>query len=627
MMPGAIPGLIIELGHFAFILALLSAAVQSVLGVMGHAAAARAAIISFVLTTLAFLGLEYAFVTSDFSVAVVAANSHSLKPLLYKITGLWGNHEGSMLLWIAMLNIFGLALAWKKLVPQDDLRIRALGVQGLLAFGFIAFALFASNPFARIIPGLPEGNSLNPVLQDPGLAFHPPTLYVGYVGFSSLFSLAAGALLIGRVDRAFAAAAKPFAAIAWTALSAGIALGSAWAYYELGWGGWWFWDPVENAALIPWLTGTALIHSLAVLGARDGLKRWTVFLAVLTFSLSLLGTFIVRSGIVTSVHAFATDPARGLFILALLAIYAGGAFTLYALRVPALKMVRLYAPVSRESGIALNNLLTLTAAATVLTGTLYPTIMESLGLGQIAVGPPYYRVTVLPLAAAAFLLMAVAPLVPWKKPGRMVFLKSLPLMGLAGGTGLVLVLVSYGAQWQALVGMFLSFWLIAGSALIFKPDLKKTAIAAGHMGLGIALVGMVGSSLWRVEDVRVAQTGERFTVGRYNLHFDGVKAAFGENYAAQQGQLNVTLTNGEKIGTLLPERRIYPVSDTQTTEAAIRLSFIDDLYIVLGEQDKDGGWVIRTQVHPFIGFLWGGFAMVVMAGLAGLGASLARKTQ
>lgn len=604
----------IELGHFALALALAVAALQGWAGLKGYATiAARAALALLGLCGLSFLGLEYAYVTSDFSVINVIANSHSLKPLLYKIAGAWGNHEGSMLLWIVMLSAFGALIAVMPTLKDNELRTQSLGIQGLLTTGFIAFSLFTSNPFLRTDTPPFDGNSLNPVLQDFGLAFHPPTLYLGYVGFSAVFSLAAGALIVGRVDRNWAQATKPFVAIAWLALTAGIVMGSKWAYYELGWGGWWYWDPVENASLLPWLTGTALLHSLLVLETREALKRWTILLAVATFSLSLLGTFLVRSGVLSSVHAFAVDPLRGTFILGLLLLYCGGAFALYAWRAPSLKTIRLFTPTSREGGIVFNNLVLTTMAATVLTGTLYPLLMDALELPQISVGAPYYNATVVMMAIPLLIVMGVGPFLPWKRAGRKTFIKPLAI---CAALTLVLTFVSKPA-----IGIGLAIWVMLTSLTILwqsrkKISLKTFSMVTGHFGLGLAVVGMMGTMLWKQEDIRVVNPGDRFTVGRHELVFEGVRDTFGPNFGAYEA---IVRLDGE---TLTPQKRWYPVSEMETTEAAIKLSILDDVYIVLGDRDKSAGpeaWVLRTTVHPLVSTLWGGFALIVLSGLAMLG--------
>jgi cytochrome c-type biogenesis protein CcmF len=600
--------MITEVAHFAFIMAFVVAGMMAAGGLWRSPdIAKRSAITLLALTIIAFLGLEWAYITSDFTVLNTVLNSHSQKPLLYKISGVWGNHEGSMLLWIVILSLFGAGIALSPHIRDETLRQRALGVQGLIAMGFIAFSLFTSNPFARVFPAPADGNSLNPVLQDIGLALHPPALYLGYVGFSSVFSLAAGALIVGRVDQAFAKAVKPFVAIAWLALTIGIAMGSRWAYYELGWGGWWYWDPVENASLLPWLAGTALLHSLLVLEARGALKRWTILLAIIAFAMSLLGTFLVRSGVLSSIHAFAVDPLRGSFILALLIACCGGAFGLYAWRAPQLKTLRLFTPVSRESSLVANNLLLITIAATVLTGTLYPLVMDTLGLAQISVGAPYYNATVLRIAIPLIILMGIGPFLPWKRPGRWAFKG--PMLTCLLLTALAMLFIRVN-----MLGFAIAIWLMVASLAQIKwpLTLKNLSLVLGHFGLGLAIVGMIGTMAMKIEDIRIVNPGDTFTVGRHELRFDGVSNVFGPNYGAEEARI----TLGTDI--LKPQKRWYPVSDSQTTEAAIRTYILDDIYVVLGERDLKSGpdaWVVRTTVHPFVAALWFGFGLVALAGV------------
>lgn len=610
--------MITEVAHFAFIMALIVAGMMAAGGLWRSPdIAKRSAITLLALTIVAFLGLEWAYITSDFTVLNTVLNSHSQKPLLYKISGVWGNHEGSMLLWIVILSLFGAGIALSPHIKDEILRQRALGVQGLIAMGFIAFSLFTSNPFARVFPAPADGNSLNPVLQDIGLALHPPALYLGYVGFSSVFSLAAGALIVGRVDQAFAKAVKPFVAIAWLALTIGIAMGSRWAYYELGWGGWWYWDPVENASLLPWLAGTALLHSLLVLEARGALKRWTILLAIIAFAMSLLGTFLVRSGVLSSIHAFAVDPLRGSFILALLIACCGGAFGLYAWRAPQLKTLRLFTPVSRESSLVANNLLLITIAATVLTGTLYPLVMDTLGLAQISVGAPYYNATVLRIAIPLIILMGIGPFLPWKRPGRWAFKG--PMLTCLLLTALAMLFIRV-----QMLGFALAIWLMVASLAQIKMPftLKNLSLVFGHFGLGLAIVGMIGTMSMKIEDIRVVNPGDTFTVGRHELRFDGVTNVFGPNYGAEEASIALG------TDTLKPQKRWYPISDSQTTEAAIRTYALDDIYVVLGERDLKSGpdaWVVRTTVHPFVAALWFGYALVAFAGVLMLINSWRRK--
>jgi len=622
--------MIIELGHYAFILALLCAAVQAGAGLKNDPFAFRAAKAQGILCLFAFVTLIYAYVTTDLSVLNVAQNSHSYKPLLYKISGAWGNHEGSMLLWTSFLALYGMLMSGR-------LSTRAVGVQGLLSFGFIAFTLFASSPFTRLALAPIDGNDLNPVLQDPALAFHPPFLYAGYLGFSVAFSAAVAALLDGATGKNWAASVKPFILWSWTTLSAGIALGSFWAYYELGWGGWWFWDPVENASLLPWLLGTALLHSVIVMEKRDALHRWSLLLAILTFSLAMLGTFLVRSGVLTSVHAFALDPARGLIILALIVIFTGGALILYGLRVAKIEAAAVFAPLSREGALVLNNLFLCTMTATVLTGTFYPLVITALQAGDIAVGPPYYQTTFIPLAIPLILLMAVGPFLGWKTADLRGITQRLQTAGLA--TGFIL-LVTFMMQPQSLalslLGIGLSAWLVSGTlaqwaqnAGLYRKDksplwprlknmrAEQWCLALTHAGLGIAIAGMVGTGLWTKEDVKILRPGETMNVGRYTVILRDVTPIFGTNYSALRATITAHSGSGEV--TLTPEQRHYPVAQKNTTEAAIHTNIRDDIYVVLGERDtKSGGWVIHAWSHPLIAFLWSGFIIMVLGGLIGL---------
>lgn len=612
-----------ELGHMALILAVLASFIQSLFGLRPAktdfycAQTQLAAYVSLGCLLAAFLALAYSFAVSDFSVLLVALHSHSLKPLLYKIAALWGNHEGSLLLWLLVLAAFG---GWMAVmhVKDRDLQHRALGVQGLLGFGFGLFALLTSNPFARVLEAPFDGNGLNPVLQDPGLAFHPPTLYIGYVGFSSVFSLAAAGLIEGRITQDWARTLRLPATLAWTALSAGIAGGAWWAFYELGWGGWWFWDPVENASLLPWLAGTALLHSLSVLETRGALKRWTVFLAIIAFCLSLLGTFLVRSGVLSSVHAFANDPARGIFVLALLGVYGLGAFALYAWRAPSLRMLRLFTPISREGSLVANNLLLVTMAATVLLGTLYPIFAELFKLGQVSVGAPYFNAVMLPLALPLLLVMGFSAFLPWKRSGKLKMLRFLVLILAAVFAVAAYLLWQTNAAFLPLVGFALALWVVAATALYAistytSLTLHKTALILGHAGLGLVLVGAIASGLWKVEDLRVAAPHDRFTVGQWQLEFKGVETVYGENFAAERATVMVR-TAGGKAFALYPQKRWYPVAEQTTSEAAIHTRLVDDIYVVLGDAKENGAYVLRTYSHPLIAALWAGFLCVIASG-------------
>ena len=621
-----------EIGHFLLWLALGVALILGVMPLIGAqrnnpgwmALARPSAYLLFALVVAAFICLIVSFVRHDFSVLNVASNSNSALPLAYRIAASWGSHEGSLLLWVLMLSGWLSAVAtFSEHLPRAVLA-RTLSVMGLVAVGFLLFLLLTSNPFERLFPVPLDGRDLNPLLQDPGMVFHPPLLYMGYVGFSVAFAFAISALIGGNLDATWARWTRPWTTLAWMFLTVGIALGSWWAYYELGWGGWWFWDPVENASLLPWLTGTALLHSLLVLEARGALKRWTILLAVVSFSLSLLGTFLVRSGVLSSVHAFAVDPLRGTFILMLLSVYCGGAFSLYALRAPMLKTIRLFTPVSRESGIVVNNMILVTMAATVLTGTLYPLLMDALGLAQLSVGAPYYNATVVMMAIPLFILMGAGPMLPWKRPGRWLFVRPL---GLCAVIAIAATLISGIKGALPMVGFGTAVWVMASSLSILwvarkNITLKTLAMSLGHFGLGLAVIGMMGTMLWKTEDIRVLNPGDTYTVGRYDLRFDGVRDVFGPNYGASEA----TITLGAE--TLHPQKRWYPVSESETTESAIRLTALDDLYIVLGERDLKFGpdaWVIRTTIHPFVSTLWAGFSLVVLSGLCMLGYSFKRK--
>jgi cytochrome c-type biogenesis protein CcmF len=642
--------MIVEIGHYALVLALCLALVQASLPLVGAArgngawmaVAGPAAQGQFLFVAIAFAALTYAYVTSDFSVQAVAANSHSAKPLLYKVTGVWGNHEGSLLLWVLILALFGSAVVWFGDNLPSTLRARVLAVQAMIATGFLTFMLLTSNPFARLVPAPADGNGLNPLLQDPGLAFHPPMLYLGYVGFSISFSFAVAALIEGRIDPAWARWVRPWTLAAWTCLTAGIGLGSWWAYYELGWGGWWYWDPVENASFMPWLLGTALLHSAIVVEKRDALKSWTILLAILTFAMSLIGTFLVRSGVLTSVHAFATDPARGLFILILLVITIGGSLLLFAMRAPAMQGGGLFAPISREGGLVLNNLLLSTATATVFLGTLYPLFLDVLGAGTVSVGPPYYNATFVPLMVPLLVIMAIGPLLAWKRGD------------LAGALGRLTVAFAAAAAvalatWHlrsdgpalAVLGMALAAWLFVGTLVelaerikLFRRPLSASwrrarqlpraayGMSLAHAGLAIAIIGMTGSSAWKQEEIRIMRPGESVEVAGYTYRFDGVDQVRGPNYVADRGAFTVT-REGEFVARLHPEKRFYPVQRMPTTEAAIHTTGLADLYAVLGDP-RDGpdgsvtGWTVRIYHEPLVPWIWGGILVMVAGGLVSL---------
>jgi cytochrome c-type biogenesis protein CcmF len=636
---------IVELGHYAIVLALMIALVQGSLPLHGArhgdgaamGIAPAAAIIQALLVTLSFGCLIWAYVTSDFSVLNVTLNSHSAKPLIYKISGAWGNHEGSMLLWVLILSLFGAAVAGFGRNLPLSLKARALAVQAWIAVGFYVFILLTSNPFERLLPPPDDGQGLNPLLQDPGLALHPPFLYLGYVGFSMAFSFAVAALIEGRVDPGWARWVRPWTLAAWVFLTIGIALGSWWAYYELGWGGWWYWDPVENASLLPWLAGTALLHSAIVVEKRDTLKGWTIFLAIITFALSLLGTFLVRSGVLTSVHAFATDPTRGVFILALLVAIIGGSLLLFAWRGPSLEGGGLFQPVSREGALLLNNLLLTTAASAVLLGTLYPLLLEAVGGAKVSVGPPFFNAVFLPLMAPLLIAMAIGPLLPWKRGDLGVVLRKLWLAAISAIaiTALALALMGSTAG-VGVLGFGVAAWLLVGTLtelairlqLFVAPWRESFRRATGlpaaawgmtiaHAGLAIAVAGMTGAAIGKQEIIRALSPSETIATADYVVRFDGLDRRVGPNYIAVAGRFTL-LDQGEPIAVMTPERRAYPIEGRETTEAAIRSRLWGDLYLVIGETQADGKTVVRLYLNPLVPWIWAGAAVMVLGGLISL---------
>ncbi|SOZ62672.1 periplasmic heme lyase subunit with CcmH, transfers heme from CcmE to apocytochrome c, cytochrome c-type biogenesis [Cupriavidus taiwanensis] len=635
--------MIAELGHFTLIVALLVALVQAVVPLAGAArgrlawmALARpAARVQCGLVALSFAALTWCFVDHDFSVRYVAANANSALPLAYRIAAVWGGHEGSMLLWTLMLALWSLAVSvWSRQLPLAAVA-RVLAVMGAISAGFLAFLLFASNPFVRLLPPAMEGRDLNPLLQDPGMVFHPPLLYMGYVGFSVTFAFAVAALLAGRVDAAWARWSRPWTTVAWAFLTLGIMLGSAWAYYELGWGGWWFWDPVENASFMPWLAGTALMHSLAVTEKRGAFRAWTVLLAIFTFSLSLLGTFLVRSGVLTSVHAFAVDPKRGIFILALLGLVTGLALALYAWRAPALARRVAFAAVSRESMLLANNVLLAVAAATVLLGTLYPLLVDVLGLGKISVGPAYFEQVMVPLMAPAVLLMGAAPLARWRHGDLPGMARRLRWAAVASAAlALALLLALRNASALSGLGLLLAAWCVlsavASVAARLQPQRGRRLAALrqftpgywgmllAHAGVGVFIAGVTlvcGQESLRELPMRA---GDSVSVGGYAFRFAGVTQAGGPNYDALRGTL-VASRDGRRVAVLHPERRIYRSQDMPTTEAAIDSGVTRDLYVALGEHvGSDAGgsaWAVRIHVKPFVGWIWAGCVLMALGGL------------
>jgi cytochrome c-type biogenesis protein CcmF len=634
-----------EIGYFALLLALFVSAVQSAtvfVSARRHdptvvAFADQAALAQFMFLVVAFASLIYAFVTSDFSVEVVAANSHTTKPLLYKIAGVWGNHEGSMLLWVLILSLFGAAVAVFGRNLPDRLRADVLGVHGMVGFGFLAFIALTSNPFARLAQAPDDGNGLNPILQDPGLAIHPPFLYLGYVGFSMAFSFAVAALIHGKVDACWARWVRPWVLAAWCFLTIGITLGSAWAYYTLGWGGWWFWDPVENASLMPWISGTALLHSALVVERRNALVSWTILLAILTFSLSLIGTFLVRSGVLTSVHAFALDPARGVFILGLILLTTGGALTLYAFRVPHLKYGAAFAPISRESGLAANNVLLSAAAATVFLGTFYPLVIDTIGDDKISVGPPYYNRTFVPIMIPLLLIMVVGPMLKWKRDNLRAAVGRLRYPLLAGLLAAsVVLIVTFGRNTIAAAFMAVAAWLIIGSfaALAYRtrfgdaPLWTTLRLARGtprafyglviaHAGMGLTVAGITGMTSWASEKIDMLRPGQSLELSGYVLRLRSVDDVTGPNYDAERGSFEVT-RNGRLVAGLFSERRFYPVRQEQTIAAGIRTNLLSNLYVAIGEPNGSGAWAVRFYYHPFMPWVWIGAIIMALGGLVSL---------
>jgi cytochrome c-type biogenesis protein CcmF len=640
--------MIAEFGLFALILALFVAAVQASVPLIGAARGDAvwmsldrpSAFAQFLLVAISFGCLMWAHVTSDFTVLNVVQSSHTDKPLLYKITGVWANHEGSMMLWTLILVLYGLAVSVFGRDLPPGLRARALAIQGMIGFGFILFILLTSNPFLRVDPAPVNGEGLNPLLQDPGLAFHPPFLYLGYVGFSMAFSFAIAALIEGRVDAAWARWVRPWTLVAWCALTLGVAMGSWWSYYTLGWGGYWAWDPVENASLMPWLAGTALLHSSIVAEKRDTLKSWTIFLAIVTFSLSLLGTFLVRSGVLTSVHSFANDPKRGLFILLLLGIVTGGSLILYAIRAPALKGGGLFALVSREGGLLFNNIVLSVAAGTVLLGTLYPLFVDALSLGKVSVGPPYFNMVMVPLMLPMIALMAIGPLLAWKRGDLPHALSRLKFAGAATLITIIATLLAAGISTRSLLaglGLGLGVWLIVGSLTewagrvsLFRGTLANSlhrawhlprsayGMTLGHMGLAFILIGIAGSQAWRTEFLEVMRPGDTATVAGYQVKFLGVEENIqGPNYIATRGNFIAT-RNGRLIADLRPERRMYANPQQPLSTVAIHTNFVSDLYAVLGEPAGHGGAVIHIFHNPLVPWIFYGAIIMVFGGLVSL---------
>jgi cytochrome c-type biogenesis protein CcmF len=639
--------MIAELGHFLILLAFAASLAQAGSGLWGgHARDGRfagtanaSADIAALSCLLAFAALMSAFIRSDFSVENVAQNSHTLKPLLYKIAGTWGNHEGSMVLWCVVASGFGAALARTSKGLRWDLRSRAVGVQGLVTASTLAYLAFASNPFVRLVNAPLQGAGLNPLLQDPALAFHPPFLYLGYVGSSVVFSLAVAALLEGRVDAAWARWVRPWALASWVCLTIGITLGSYWAYYELGWGGWWFWDPVENASFMPWLLGAALLHSAIVTEKRGGLASWTILLAILTFSLSLLGTFLVRSGVLTSVHAFALDPTRGFLILLILFFFTGGALALYAWRGPSISSDRgLFAPLSREGALVLNNLFLTVATATVLIGTLYPLLGEAVFKRALSVGPPYFNLTFTPLMGIVLIALPLGPLMAWKRGDIVGAMQRLWAAGAIAALAGIVTLAFMGGKALAAFGVALGTWLVCGAIaeLVDRIKLGKLSTAQSmtrlktlqrsaigmtiaHLGMGIFVLGAVSEIAFRVEHTATMGLGETTQFNGKTVTLRAVQAQEGPNYYADRATLVVATQKGDVL--LQPERRFYPAARMPTTEVDIKSSFGGDLYAALGDPSEVNGrmaWTVRLYWNPMVGLIFGGAMLMALGGVVSL---------
>jgi cytochrome c-type biogenesis protein CcmF len=628
-----------EIGHFSLILALCMAIILAIAPIVGAtrsisgwiAVARPAAFAQLLFVAISYGCLTYSFLTHDFSVKYAAMNSNTALPTMYLVSGVWGAHEGSLLLWALVLCCWtALVARFSRAIP-DATVARVLGVMGMISIGFLLFLLLTSNPFERLFPAPLEGRDLNPLLQDVGLAIHPPMLYMGYVGFSVAFAFAIAALMQGRLDAAWARWSRPWTTVAWMFLTIGIALGSWWAYYELGWGGWWFWDPVENASFMPWLVGTALIHSLAATEKRGVFKTWTVLLAIFAFSLSLLGTFLVRSGVLTSVHAFASDPARGLFILIFLAIVIGGSLLLYAIRAPAVKSSATFEPVSRESVILINNVLLVVTAASILLGTLYPLVIDALGMGKISVGPPYFNAVFIPLMAPLAIAVGGGMLLRWKRDSLSDLTSRVRwfILGcVVGGLALPLLMPFY--SWAAALGLTLALWTVAMTVLSFIDRLgekgfsweRLVKIPAGfygmtiaHLGIAVFVVGITLTSVYSIEkDSRMAP-GETLELSGYKFKFQGIKQAQGPNYIAQQGLVTVS-HEGKSDVTLEPQKRVYQVQKMPMTEAAIDAGLFRDLFVAIGEPLGDeGAWSLRIYYKAFIRWIWLGAIFMGIGGL------------
>ena len=619
-----------EFGHYALILALCVAIIQGILPLVGAHQGRRewillarpAAQTVFLLLAIAFVILAWSFYANDFSVLYVAEHSNSQMPVIYRLGAVWGGHEGSLLLWIFLLSTWTFLVAQLSKSLDEFMVARVIGVLGLVTTGLLLFVLTTSNPFERLLPAAQDGRSLNPLLQDPGLVFHPPMLYMGYVGFSVAFAFAIASLLSGRLDAAWARWSRPWTTAAWVFLTLGIALGSWWAYYELGWGGWWFWDPVENASFIPWLVGTALLHSLAVTEKRGGFKSWTVLLAITAFSLSLLGTFLVRSGVLTSVHAFATDPRRGIFILIFLVLVVGSSLTLYAWRAPKSTLGGKFSLTSRETFILLGNVFLVVSAASVLLGTLYPLLIDALHLGKISVGPPYFNSVFVPIMIPLLVLMGIGPWTSWKNSNLLDVIKRLWIAALVAVIAAALIPFVMGEfTWLSSLGFLLAFWVIASGVLQIirqakagKPTRSFIGMQVAHLGIAVFVIGVTMVGAYQEEkDVRML-AGESVSVGGYDIQLQSVNSVPGPNYKAMQGTFLLS-RNGKLEATMYPEKRSYFSSTMPMTEAAIDAGLTRDVYVSLGEELEDKSWAVRVYYKPFVDWIWGGCLLMALGGV------------
>ena len=633
-----------EIGQFALILALLVAAVQASAPLLGAARGDRVlmafgragALLQMLFVIIAFGALATTYIQKDFSVALVAQHANSAQPLVYRFAATWGSHEGSMLLWVLILALYGGAIAVFGGNLRPALQARVLAIQGLIGAAFLGFLLFTSNPFLRLSPAPLEGTELNPLLQDPGLVFHPPMLYLGYVGFSVAFAFAIAALIEGRVDASWARWVRPWVLSAWICLTIGISMGSLWAYYVLGWGGWWFWDPVENASLMPWLMGTALLHSSLVLERRGALVSWTILLAILTFSMSLIGTFLVRSGVLTSVHAFAVDPRRGVYILAIIAAATGSALALFAWRAPAMRSGALFQPLSREGGITMNNLFLLVATAIVFLGTFYPVFVDILHGDTISVGPPYYQATFVPLFCPLLVLAGIGPVLNWKRDTARTLLQRLrwPL-GLAGAAFVAgVVLAGFGKTMSA-IGLALGVWLIASAGMLLVRRWRKDAdwlaslgrllrttplaifgLVLAHAGLGVTAIGVSAVTAWQSNAVLFMVPGQSTNLAGARITLESVQPVDGPNYQASQARFTVVGGHGSQL--LVAERRFYPSSQTQTTGAGIGSGILGNTFVAIGDPRGDGAVTVRIWNHPFVGWIWAGGLLMALGGAISL---------